>query len=254
VSKDLNKLRSTAADSDGLDDFQRDQRVNVKTFFRGCEAALCDAIDGADAVVGCVAWLTSRPVLEALARKHAVSIVVQKEDFLRRDCDSVPAYRQRLRENYEAIKPGFIRDEMTFYRTSIPELSPTLEQSIAAIRCMGVRGVGDRIHPRMHHKFMVLLRLAPEQIPNATYIPYAVWTGSFNPTANGTRSLENAVLITSNWDKALLAELLGKERVREWVQTDIPHAYFQEWAQVLAHSEPLDWASEHVAPEWERCE
>jgi hypothetical protein len=60
-------------------------------------------------------------------------------------------------------------------------------------------------------------------------IPRGVWTGSFNPTANGTRSRENAVLIEG---------------------VSIAAAYLKEWFQVYAISEPLDWESEWSEPQY----
>lgn len=248
--KDLNKLQAVGFIHPELQDFDRTQVTTTRVLFRNLEQALCEQIDAADAVVGCVAWLTSFPVLSSLARKQAVSIVVQKEDFLRRDCDDHTAHKLKLRGAYESIRPGFIRNEVSFYRTSLPEIGLDKEQDIAAIRCMGMKGIGDRTHPRMHHKFLVLLRKAELHVKEGVFCPYAVWTGSFNPTLNGTRSLENAVLITSDWAKTLEAEQKGWADIRTWCDTDIPHAYFQEWSQVLAHSEPLDWTSEHVSPEW----
>ena len=249
--KDLNKLNPVGFVLEHLLDFPHRQITDTQVFFRNLEERLCQQIEAADAVVGCVAWLSSFPVLEALGRKQAVSIVVQKEDFLRRDSDDHTAHKLKLRAAYESIRPGFIRDDVSFYRTSLPEIGRDAEQGIAAIRCMGVKGRGDRVHPRMHHKFLVMLRKADLHVEKGVFCPYAVWTGSFNPTFTGTRSLENAVLITSDWSKTLEAEEKGWEHIRTWCDTDIPHAYFQEWAQVLAHSEPLDWTSEQVEPEWE---
>ena len=51
------------------------------------------------------------------------------------------------------------------------------------------------------------------------FVPKVVWTGSFNFTINAGRSLVAA-------------------------------AYAHEWSQVAALSEPLDWASEWMAPEY----
>ena len=56
-----------------------------------------------------------------------------------------------------------------------------------------------------------------------------VWTGSYNISQTAAKSLENAVVI------------------RDQV---IAQAYFNEWSQIMALSEPLDWESEWVAPEW----
>ncbi|MNJ81293.1 hypothetical protein D3C77_800280 [compost metagenome] len=56
-----------------------------------------------------------------------------------------------------------------------------------------------------------------------------MWTGSFNFTKNATLSLENALFITD---------------------PKIVNAYFEEYGQIAAMSEELDWTSEWVAPVW----
>jgi phosphatidylserine/phosphatidylglycerophosphate/cardiolipin synthase-like enzyme len=59
--------------------------------------------------------------------------------------------------------------------------------------------------------------------------PYAAWTGSFNFTLNAASSLENAVILR---------------------EPTLVNAYYEEWAQVLAVSEPLDWTADWVEPDW----
>jgi phosphatidylserine/phosphatidylglycerophosphate/cardiolipin synthase-like enzyme len=88
----------------------------------------------------------------------------------------------------------------------------------------------------MHNKFLVFCNLTEgktdEQFPDTTVptiVPQSVWTGSFNLTKNATMSFENAVLLVGN---------------------SVAGAYFNEWAQILALSEPLDWRSEWMEPEW----
>jgi phosphatidylserine/phosphatidylglycerophosphate/cardiolipin synthase-like enzyme len=95
----------------------------------------------------------------------------------------------------------------------------------------------------MHNKFFVFLRREDAKPPSPddedglhmhaagyTYslAPYAVWTGSFNPTLNGGRSFENAVFI----EDPVVAK-----------------AYLEEWAKILALSEPLDWTAAWAAPD-----
>src|ERR1700752_462379 len=58
---------------------------NVEVFFRTLEGELVKRIEESRVVVGCVAWLTSEPILRALRKPEIVCIVVQKEDFLRSD-------------------------------------------------------------------------------------------------------------------------------------------------------------------------
>lgn len=62
-----------------------------------------------------------------------------------------------------------------------------------------------------------------------TVQPYAAWTGWFNFTLNAASSLENAVVLR---------------------EPTLVNAYYREWAQVLAVSEPLDWTAEWVEPDW----
>jgi len=100
------------------------------------------------------------------------------------------------------------------------------------VRCAGYGG--DRMRPKMHHKFCVFLRSVKSfdynyQGEGSLFEPYAVWTGSYNWTATATRSLENAVILA---DPASVA------------------AFYAEWAQVFALSEPLDWDSAYVEPEF----
>ncbi len=62
--------------------------------------------------------------------------------------------------------------------------------------------------------------------------PYAVWTGSFNFTHNASRSFENAVYIEDE---------------------KIAQAYVDEYVQLLALSESLDWESECAEPDMRIC-
>lgn len=84
---------------------------------------------------------------------------------------------------------------------------------VDSVRALGVRSTQQQSHvARMHHKFFVFL--------DADGAPYAVWTGSYNPTGFAEESLENAVLIES---------------------PVVASAYMAEYAQVLLQSVPLSW-------------
>jgi phosphatidylserine/phosphatidylglycerophosphate/cardiolipin synthase-like enzyme len=80
----------------------------------------------------------------------------------------------------------------------------------------------------MHHKFLVFCDVT-ELHGVAKPIPRAVWSGSFNATHNGSRSLENALIIRDE---------------------QIAAAYFKEWEVVLGLSEPLNWAEPYMQPEY----
>jgi hypothetical protein len=212
--------------------------TKASAYFRDLEGSLLRHINEADAVVGCVAWLTSLKILSALASKQAASIVVQKEDFLRPDLGQLKSdWKTELRAHYEAINPisspGHLLAGWLEVRTSEDSVGCGSPLHAVGIRCIGHRKALESAMPRMHHKFLVFLRSKNESDPDVEegawpYQPYAVWTGSYNITKNGNASLENALFVQN----AHLAE-----------------AYCNEWAQLIEVSESLDWTSEYAAPE-----
>lgn len=218
-----------------LDDFAAtSESARVTCHFRNVRDALVDCINRYDYMVGCVAWLTDPVILRALATRCGVSIIVQKEDFLRPDCDE----RLDTRRLYGSIRSGFDRYQIPGILSSMSfACDPTLD----AIRCVGNHNSNKSpAHPRAHHKFLVFGRVpTPEKdnednYPDALhwgFVPEAVWTGSFNFSVNAGRSLENAVFIED---------------------TAIARAYANEFSQVAALSEPLNWEDPWCSPEW-RC-
>ena len=62
---------------------------------------------------------------------------------------------------------------------------------------------------------------------DAVWRPHSVWTGSYNITANAELSWENATIRSEESPRRI-----------------------NEWCQLMAFSEPLDWESEYVEPEW----
>lgn len=218
--------------------YQVQRHTDIKgfsTFTGNLESALADWIREADFVFGCFAWLTNRMVLDALADlKHGCQVVVQKEDFLRPDSGWTSQSNRELRERYERLRCGVSQ----YHLPSIASrLSTNSYDGVEPIRCAGVSPADRKlIWPRMHHKLAVACKCEVYEAPRYygkelihRFFPYSVWTGSFNPTANGSRSRENAVVADS--------ESAG------WF-------YIEEWAKVYAMSEPLDWAYQWCAPEY----
>ena len=197
----------------------------VDVVFQDLETRLVEFLNWprCTAVVGCMAWLTNGRVLDALAGKEAVSVLVQKEDFLRPDAGVWT--KSKVQTKYAAL-PEFNR----FYSTH--GYSVCSDPYADAVRCVGITAGSGSAKPRMHHKFLVLCEVVgtiKHDYPGGSLHPWAVWTGSFNATENGTRSFENAVLIHNE---------------------DVAAMYFAEWSALLGVSEPLDWASEWVQPEY----
>lgn len=191
--------------------------ASVEVIFRGLERRLIQEIEAADVVFGCVAWLTHSDILAALARKRAIGIVVQKEDFLRPD--SLDISKAALRALYTSL-PKFYRH--SFGPTALYDYAG--DPSSPAVRCAGYKSTGSGVFPRMHNKFFVLCK----EDEDGNYHPYAVWTGSYNPTFNASNSLENAVIIR---DKA------------------IADAYAKEFGVIFGISEPLNWSGTWIEPE-----
>ncbi len=206
---------------------------NINVYFKNLEQELINKIEEADIVVGCVAWITSKPILEALSKKRAVAIVVQKEDFLRPDMDSNNPWKKQLRGLYSKLPDGLSRydDILKTLKTQLYSMSYCGDSTIESIRCVGnYNSDKNPAFPRSHHKFVLFCK--GKKIGDDwqyQWQPYQVWTGSFNFTKNATASFENALVIDNQ---------------------DIVNAYFREWAQIEALSEPLNWESNWVAPEW----
>lgn len=194
---------------------------HAEVYFKNLEQHLIDHIENADIVVGCVAWLTSVPILQALARKKGVSVVVQKEDFLRPDVGVLSTWKYDLQDLYKALPPMSRYD----FDNVIGALCYCGDCTLDAVRCVGHNNRERKAAaPRAHHKFVVFAMMREGSIA-----PYAVWTGSFNFTRNANNSFENAVVLTD---------------------PEIVQAYYHEHAQIVALSEGLDWDSEWCAPDW----
>lgn len=222
-SEDLNKILIPDSNSDGVALGDWDMGHDVKVHFRDLKSKLLKLIDSADYVFGCVAWLTDEELLDALRSKAGVSLIVQKEDFLRPDSPGTShVNKQRLRDAYDAL-PGIWRHHFGVGVGHL--LSHGGDTWVEGVRCVGF----DRrkpFAPVMHHKFALFAkRFRGRQWEQ----PAIAWTGSYNWTRTANRSLENAVVIRD--PKAV-------------------KGFYLEYQQLLGLSEPLDWTSEWVAPEW----
>lgn len=230
--QNLNDLEVFGLQNPSLRDFSTSNTdVNVQVYFKDIESHLIQHIESADVVVGCVAWLTSPTILAALSKKSGVSIIVQKEDWLRPDLDNRENWKERHKSRYARLPSSLTRLDLGLRDTVLREMSYCGDPTIQAVRCVGNHN-SEKVaaFPRMHHKFIVLCReIAVKDDEYKNYAPYEVWTGSFNFTKNAGSSFENAVVLRN----ATLAK-----------------AFLGEYAQVAALSEQLDWESEWIEPQW----
>jgi hypothetical protein len=222
--ENLNKIK---LDNDGnfQINYQRSTRyaaqdIGLEIYFDNLEQQLIKHIEKADAVFGCVAWLTNFRILAALQKKQIVSIIVQKEDFLRPDIEvtNEQDWKTQLRKMYESLRCEIERYGMPGL---LNKVSTNGDPSIDPIRCVGnYNSDKSPAFPRMHHKFLVFCR---------NLSPYAVWTGSFNFTHNSVQSLENALYIERG---------------------DAAQAYYDEYAHIFTLSEPLNWHYTWINPDY----
>lgn len=220
-------LNNSIIESDGEDGFcLKDYSCNsneITVVFRNLEEELIRNIRESDYIIGCVAWLTNKKILSEISEKKGVLIIVQKEDFLRPDSDSPLGWKNILRQRYDGIT-GICRPN---FGGLLTEMSYCSSEYINPIRCVGNHNSNkNAVTPRMHNKFIVFCKKEDRQLSKRGK---TVWTGSFNFTENGTNSFENAVIIKNQ---------------------AIAQAYFNEFCQIAALSEPLDWESPWMAPEW----
>ncbi len=206
----------------------------VEVLFRNHERKLLEIIKSFEngAVFGCVAWLTSSPILKALGKCKNVQIVVQKEDFLRPDVNinNIDSWKSELWKLYSGLQCDIPRHQ---FKEPIGGLSVCGDPTVDGIRCVGNHNVEKSpAFPRAHHKFLVFCDVT-ETENSISYEPVALWTGSFNMTKNATFSFENVTYFT---DKS------GKN--------EIIQAFLNEHHQIFALSEPLNWKSIWSAPEF----
>ncbi|MCC5633987.1 phospholipase D-like domain-containing protein [Nostoc sphaeroides CHAB 2801] len=230
---------------------------NITAHFGDIEKALISYISQANTCLGCIAWLTNESILDALSKCEIVSIVVQKEDFLRPDPINMTSdwkknealWKLKLQTMYNKLPRGVNHDdfmgfdeEKSFYNSPLrndePEIYKNGENakkilsstnispdSISyaegwetnAVRYLGK--VNTMKYPAFPrmHHKFLLFCENPQT-------PYAVWTGSFNFTYNATNSLENALYITDE---------------------NIVKAYYLEWVYTFVQSKSLDWKSKY---------
>lgn len=214
-----------------LQDYSVFESKGTSVYFRNLVSHLSKYIEDADIVVGCIAWLTHPAILELLATKQGVSIIVQKEDFLRPDSGASGDWKTNLHRLYSQLPSNLTRLDNGFAGTALHLMSCATDPDISAVRCVGIRNSEKKMaSPRAHHKFLIFCKKTDDTEECwGNFSPYAVWTGSFNITKNAVASLENAIVLR---DEELVA------------------AYFKEYAQITALSEPLDWSSEWSEPEW----
>lgn len=207
-----------------LHDFPRNRDTSTPhgvatAHFGELRSRLLEFVHGSEVIVGCVAWVTEKHVLDMLAARP-VALVVQKENWWKK----ADARSAALAQRYAALTGGLVASMFpeplatkTFRGKPVPNDAP-----LAPITCLGY-GAASRATPLMHHKFLVRCTVAAD----GALLAQAVWTGSFNLSANANNSFENAVEIHD---------------------ATIATAYLAEFALMASLSEPMNWRFSKPTP------
>lgn len=193
---------------------------NVILYFDNLEENLINHIKDAEYVIGCVSWLTNLKIIKALHNKKGVKIVIQKENFIKRDYSysiCLNEYYINLRKGYKAVPNLFnnienIKTDEDSAMHQICKNKLSDDDFIDGIRCFGFAKASHK--PLMHHKFLIFL--------DKDLQPYGVWTGSYNFTNNANNSLDNGLFISDS---------------------KIIEGYIEEFEQILFLSEKINWES-----------
>jgi hypothetical protein len=138
---------------------------------------LLQHIASSDAVVGCVGWLTSKAVIDALAARPAGSSFIVDKGYVSKNAWLV--------ERYAAFNRRLSLNESVWDPTALHVLKP-VTSALDPMRILGFAGgAAGQASPMMHHKFAVMLKREGGEL-----IPSCVLLGSYNFSDNADRSLE----------------------------------------------------------------
>lgn len=193
-----------------------EENSKIKVYFDDLEKHLIDYISKSSYVMGCVAWLTNRNIIDALDNTKGTKIIVNKEEFLSTKMkEGQKFFYKCLRGKYNDI-PDIFESQCSCCLKKIKlcanftKTFGTINQKNGAILTCGI--VNNL--SKMHHKFLIFL--------DDNLSTVGVWTGSYNLSKNSNNSLENALYIT---------------------EPDIIMAYVNEFLSIYSFSEPFDWYS-----------
>lgn len=205
-----------------------------------------------DLAVGCVLCITNYSILHVLSDDlKGASFVVQKEIFFnlgnksgrgklygktdangRTPQERYDNWRTDMRDTkYGDITPISYQDLYRGHRDKMRVSMVAADPPTCAIRCAGnvkPKGVSIMDHSVLHHKFVVLGRWDSDDKNLRQFQPQAVWEGSLNWGVN------------DNVDNASLHE--DPERAAR---------FYEEFLTVLSFSEPTEWTSKTIAPEFD---
>jgi hypothetical protein len=276
----LNEIRLNSDEHNGS---QTDFSVvteDTEVYFKNLEDHLIDKINQADVVVGCMAWLTSEKIIQALANKLFICIIVQQEDFLRPDANfdgDNQQWKKNLRKLYDQLKPTQKLDIYfgNGFSLSIAQEKPKLEIDLSKSFAQ------DELDEYTSDDENIAT-LIPLREPTTPYVddknietlnPYGIsMAGGFSGTQIGGIRLcgffnkeknpafprmHNKFALFGKYDQKLTFNEVWTgsfnwtfnatqsfENAIVSMNPKIIKAYLSQWLEILMMSQPLDWKSE----------
>ena len=143
----------------------RSSTARVTVHFTDIERALCEFIDESEEVVGCVAWLKSRPILRALQNRPCTLLVTS----------------DRVHRSARAAL------------NALPHRTGTRAVSIVGL----ARG---RFRPLMHNKFIVMVR---NRVPCAVMTGSFNFTAHSNANLENMVRIDDPIIASAYYEEAM---------------------------------------------------
>lgn len=196
---------------------------DVQIRFNNLESFVVSHIQQSTAVIGCMNWLTSKKIINALANlSGGVSIIIDKCSIH----ESTPEYKTA----FHSLKPLKFKimnlDEQYVFGShyELESMSPNTVNS-DAVRVFGTTHKRYNTRVLMHHKFMIFCSLSDDGV----ITPTSVITGSYNFTENGGYCRENLIHLTGD---------------------QYTSGYFGEWRGCFLLSENIDHYKKDINPQY----
>ena len=241
----------------------RSLNSDIEVHFRNLEEVLLREVRQADILLGCVAWITSQPILEEIAKKPACLIVDRKLPRMNQKLQGLYKKVQVHPKDpiYEMLKSGHGWADYFCYSSKSGRPIPHTIYGDWNFEA-GLYFVDGGSWRYMHHKFLLMLKYNGICSCGKSLYKPTVWTGSYNFTKNAKTGLENATIIR---DPTVCASFLC-----EFLEVFHNHALqlnitgFQElslgwkdssnrghlWNETCVHYEPLCRSQNYFPQQW----
>ena len=198
---------------------------DARTRFNNLEDFVVSEIKRSTAVIGCVNYLTSKKIINALAQlKDGMSIIMDKSTVSDNRKKGFPRGAYGFK-HFKALKFKIMSLDEQYVFGGHYELncSDADAENTDPVRVFGCVVDDGQKKILLHHKFLVFCELHPDGFIQ----PLSVITGSYNFTENGSRCRENII------------HLRGAQYA---------DGYYGEWRSCFLMSESLDEFKNDVSP------